>query len=235
MGVLQKYLSAANAMALDKDLMSIGGFSIDQLMELAGLSVSQVFHEVNKYKNGKNILIACGPGNNGGDGLVAARHLKHFGYHPTIFYPKRNESNLFKRLVIQLEDLDVPFTNDFVSATESTDYIIDAIFGFSFSGEIREPFRGVIAALEKTKLPVLSVDVPSSWDIEKGPPSTGLGSNFNPAVLVSLSAPKPSASFFRGKHFLGGRFVPPKFQEKYGLEKYEYPGDSQILEIGVKS
>ncbi|RKF58186.1 NADH-hydrate epimerase [Erysiphe neolycopersici] len=231
MGALQRYLSAANALALDRDLMTIGGFSIDQLMELAGLSVSQVLHEVYNYKNGKNILIACGPGNNGGDGLVAARHLKHFGYQPKIFYPKRNNNDLFKRLVTQLEDLDIPFTNDFVAATKASDYVIDAIFGFSFSGEIREPFQAVITALEKTTLPVISVDVPSSWDVEKGPPLSGPGSNFNPTVLVSLSAPKPLASFFKGRHFLGGRFVPPKFQEKYGLEKYEYIGGSQILEI----
>ncbi|POS87550.1 hypothetical protein EPUL_000461, partial [Erysiphe pulchra] len=231
MGALQKYLSAANALALDKDLMTIGGFSIDQLMELAGLSVSQVLHEVQRNKNGKKILIACGPGNNGGDGLVAARHLKHFGYQPTIFYPKQNKNDLFKRLVTQLEDLDIPFTDNFDAATNTSDYIIDAIFGFSFSGEIREPFRAVITALEKTSLPVISVDVPSSWDVEKGPPLSGPGSNFNPAVLVSLSAPKPLASFFKGRHFLGGRFVPPKFQEKYELEKYEFLGDSQILEM----
>lgn len=56
------------------------GFSIDQLMELAGLSVaSSILAEYPPSKYGK-ILIVAGPGNNGGDGLVAARHLYHFGY-----------------------------------------------------------------------------------------------------------------------------------------------------------
>lgn len=60
-----KTLSVANAIALDKDLMSIGAFSIDQLMELAGLSVSQAVHRVHPLVNGPKILVACGPGNNG--------------------------------------------------------------------------------------------------------------------------------------------------------------------------
>jgi NAD(P)H-hydrate epimerase len=81
------------------------------------------------------------------------------------------------------------------------------LLGFSFSGEVREPFPAVIQALQDTKLPVTSVDAPSSWDIENGPPSSGLGSSFMPATLVSLTAPKPLVKHFTGRHFVGGRFV----------------------------
>ena len=56
------------------------GFSVDQLMELAGLSVAcSVFAEYPPSSH-RRILVIAGPGNNGGDGLVAARHLYHFGY-----------------------------------------------------------------------------------------------------------------------------------------------------------
>ena len=105
----------------------------------------------------------------------------------------------------QLEDLQVPFSDDFESAIGTTDHVVDAIFGFSFSGEVREPFPAVIRALETTKLPVTSVDAPSSWNIESGPPQSGVGSTFNPAVLISLTAPKPLVKFFKGRHFVGGR------------------------------
>jgi NAD(P)H-hydrate epimerase len=107
---------------------------------------------------------------------------------------------------------------------KSTDHVVDAIFGksvsrvfglyiinhlpstgFSFSGEVREPFSPVIEALEKTSVPVTSVDAPSSWNIESGPPKDGPGKDFNPAALVSLTAPKPLVAWFRGRHFLGGR------------------------------
>lgn len=85
--------------------------------------------------------------------------------------------------------------------------LTQACIGFSFSGEVREPFPAVIKALGETKVPVTSVDAPSSWNIESGPPESGLGSNFNPDFLVSLTAPKPLVKYFKGRHFIGGRFV----------------------------
>jgi hypothetical protein len=61
--------------------------------------------------------------------------------------------------------------------------------------------------MAETKITVTSVDAPSSWDIEKGPPESGVGSNFHPDVLISLTAPKPLVKHFRGRHFIGGRYV----------------------------
>ncbi|KAK7915200.1 hypothetical protein PG985_012903 [Apiospora marii] len=268
-----KTLSAKAAAALDKELMSTGAFSIDQLMELAGLSVSQVVYRVHPLNKGNRVLVACGPGNNdltcimylGGDGLVAARHLRHYGYQPTIYYPKRSKSDLYQvtiprcqRLAKQLEDLDVPFVEDFPSALKSTDHIVDAIFGmccrilcvavrmrsqnadgslcfplfqgFSFSGEVRELFPVVIKALEETKVPVTSVDAPSSWNIEEGPPKSGVGSSFHPEFLISLTAPKPLVKHFQGRHFVGGRFVSPSIAKKYDFEVPEYQGLDQFVE-----
>lgn len=124
--------------------------------------------------------------------------------------------------------------------------------GFSFSGEVREPFPAVIKALEETELPVTSVDAPSSWDIENGPPSSGPGSSFQPEVLVSLTAPKPLVEHFKGRHFIGGRyflnstiapslknlmadlgsrFVSPGIAEKYNLEIPQYEGVDQVVEV----
>ncbi|KAH8170008.1 hypothetical protein LIA77_10552 [Sarocladium implicatum] len=226
-----KTLGAKAAAALDQELMSTCAFSIDQLMELAGLSVSQAVFRVHPIEKGPRVLVACGPGNNGGDGLVAARHLFYYGYKPTIFYPKRSKNELYQRLAKQLEDLEVPFTDNFSSAVQSTDHIVDAIFGFSFSGEVREPFPAVIEALQSTKLPVTSVDAPSSWDIENGPPKSGLGSSFMPTALVSLTAPKPLVQHFKGRHFVGGRFVSPSIAKKYNFDIPKYEGIDQIAEV----
>ncbi|KAH9889107.1 NAD(P)H-hydrate epimerase [Xylariomycetidae sp. FL2044] len=228
-----KTLGAKAAAALDQELMSTGAFSIDQLMELAGLAVSQVVYHVQPLDRGNRILVACGPGNNGGDGLVAARHLRHYGYQPSVYYPKRSKNELYQRLAKQLEDLDVPFVDDFPRALDSADHVLDAVFGFSFSGEVREPFPAVIKALEETKIPVTSVDAPSSWNIETGPPESGLGSKFKPDFLISLTAPKPLVKHFKGRHFVGGRFVSPGIAKKYDFDIPEYKGLDQFVEVGT--
>jgi len=135
------------------------------------------------------------------------------------------------RLATQLKNLDVPFVDDFSSAIKDTDHIVDAIFGFSFSGDVRAPFDTVIEGLSSSTIPVTSVDAPSSWNIESGPPDSGVGKDFNPAALVSLTAPKPLVSWFRGRHFVGGRFVSPDIAKKYDLDLPVYPGVDQIVEI----
>ena len=65
---------------MDEELMGPLGFSVDQLMELAGLSVAQAVRTEFLPSSHRRVLIIAGPGNNGGDGLVAGRHLHHFGY-----------------------------------------------------------------------------------------------------------------------------------------------------------
>ncbi|KAL4991956.1 YjeF N-terminal domain-like protein [Aspergillus falconensis] len=231
-----KALNSKDAASLDQDLMEAGGFSLDQLMELAGLSVSQAVYRVHPPSAGKNVLVICGPGNNGGDGLVAARHLAHYGYKPTIYYPKEGKKELYTRLKTQLSALSVPFIStptEFQSTLASTSLIIDAIFGFSFGGPLRDPFPEIISVMENSSIPVLAVDAPSSWDIESGPPQSGPGNKFMPEYLVSLTAPKPCVKFYKGRHFVGGRFLTRDVAEKYGLDIPDYPGVDQVMEVGV--
>ncbi len=68
-------------MAIDQELFNEYKFSVDQLMELAGLScataVARVYPAASLPGDGR-LLVICGPGNNGGDGLVCARHLHMF-------------------------------------------------------------------------------------------------------------------------------------------------------------
>ena len=86
------------------------GFSIDQLMELAGLSCACAVAKLAPAPC--RVLLICGPGNNGGDGLVAARHLYHFGYEAQVVYPKRSKGALFDNLVAQQEQLGIPVLSE---------------------------------------------------------------------------------------------------------------------------
>lgn len=227
-------LSAKAAASLDEHLMSTGAYSIDQLMELAGLSVSQAVYRLAPPTTSPRVLVACGPGNNGGDGLVAARHLFHCGYQPVIYYPKQGKAEIYRRLLTQLEHLHVPTTDDFHAALARTDLVVDSIFGFSFSGEVREPFPAVIEALRDSRVPVLAVDAPSSWDIEAGPPARGPGKGYMPAALISLTAPKPLTRLFKGRHFVGGRFLSEDVARRFEIDVPPYKGVDQVVEVDVQ-
>jgi pyridoxal 5'-phosphate synthase / NAD(P)H-hydrate epimerase len=79
------YRTQKEAVRVDEELMGSLGFSVDQLMELAGLSVACAVAAETKPQ--ARVLVLAGPGNNGGDGLVAARHLHHFGHRVQVGYP----------------------------------------------------------------------------------------------------------------------------------------------------
>ena len=190
----KKFINASVAQAIDVKLMEKPGWTIDQLMELAGLSVAQDVYDFMKNGNGKRVLLVCGPGNNGGDGLVAARHLHHFGYKPTILYPKAGKGELFTNLIQQVKDLNIPVITDAsectaVAQSDSFDLVVDGMFGFSFKGEAREPFKTFILGLaaSTSSTPVLSIDIPSGWHVEKGDLNN---SGFKPDGVISLTVPK---------------------------------------------
>jgi NAD(P)H-hydrate epimerase len=216
------YLDARTAKLVDDKLMSAPGYSIDQLMELAGYSVACATHEflTTTTTAGKRVIVVSGPGNNGGDGLVAARHLKQFGYQPKLVYPKPSKGILFENLVQQCRDHDIDVaTATSLSELNTADIIVDAIFGFSFKGPAKEPFLSIIEAFRDTSTPVLSVDVPSGWDVDRGDIHR---TEFSPAAVISLTLPKQSMRGFPGIHYVGGRFVPPTLQKELDLNLPDY-------------
>ena len=218
------YINAETSALVDKELMGTYNYSIDQLMEIAGLTVAKVVNQEYVLKSKQNnlkIITLCGPGNNGGDGLVASRYLKEFGNEVEILYPKKNTKNpLYERLITQCQNYGILINEkifetkeEYEKIFEKNDIIIDALFGFSFKGEIRQPFKTIIEAMKKFENKIISVDIPSGFDIDKG----NIFDTFIPKGLVSLTLPKLCSKDFKGEHFLGGRFVPKKLFEKFNL------------------
>jgi len=235
MSTCSRFLKQDEAIAIDQELFNEYGFSVDQLMELAGLSCAHAISDAYFKKNHQlRTLILCGPGNNGGDGLVCARHLSlldGFG-NPDIFYPKRTDKPLFNGLVSQCEKMGLSFIEE-LPTTETLngnyDIIVDALFGFSFKPPVRPNFQDVMSKISEVKIPVASIDVPSGWDVEQGDIH---GTHLNPDFLISLTAPKLCSTSFRGRfHYLGGRFVPRPLSEKYHLQLPAYPGCNTFVRL----
>lgn len=228
-----KYLNQSEAINVDKELFEKYKFSVDQLMELAGQSCAIAIAKCYPLSsNGSNtILVCCGPGNNGGDGLVCARHLKIFGYSPQLYYPKRTNNTLYQNLLHQCIENDIPIleTTADIKDTQSYKLIVDALFGFSFKPPVRPDFVPIIDILKNSSTPICSIDIPSGWDVETGPPAENA---MKPEMLISLTAPKQCAHSFNGKyHYLGGRFVPKKLEESYQLNLPEYSATEYVTPL----
>eukprot|EP00188_Purpureofilum_apyrenoidigerum_P002157 Plantae.Rhodophyta-Purpureofilum_apyrenoidigerum.ctg23052.p1 GENE.Plantae.Rhodophyta-Purpureofilum_apyrenoidigerum.ctg23052~~Plantae.Rhodophyta-Purpureofilum_apyrenoidigerum.ctg23052.p1 ORF type:complete len:267 (+),score=45.27 Plantae.Rhodophyta-Purpureofilum_apyrenoidigerum.ctg23052:63-863(+) len=221
------YLDAKTAAEVDELLMgSQIGFTLEQLMELAGLAVAQAVADFCPSRT--SVLVVAGPGNNGGDGLVAGRHLQQFGYSVKLFYPKQGKQEHYKKLVKQLEAEGIEFVPEFTDA----DIILDSIFGFSFKGSVRDPFVDVIKHINASKnAKVICVDVPSGWDVDGKDSPTESVRVENPACVISLTAPKEAVRSFKGPHYVGGRFVPRTVVEELEIDLVQYDGEMGIKRI----
>ena len=207
-------------------------FTSQQLMEIAGSTVARIIH--NKYKNQiKSILVIAGPGNNGGDGIVASRYLKIWGYDVTVFMPKAASDEINKAHVLLAKHFNVPFVekleielNQFFSAFS---IIVDAVFGYNFKGDLRTPFDKIIPEF-KTLKNIISVDVPSGWIVDDEKECEL--NDFNPEVLISLCLPKVCVTNYKGEHYLGGRFISPKLISEFNLKYPEtWPSENQDFAI----
>ncbi|CAA22319.2 NAD(P)H-hydrate epimerase [Caenorhabditis elegans] len=216
------------AAQIDEQLFTKYGFKVEQLMELAGLAAAQA---IAAHYPKSNVAVLCGPGNNGGDGFVCARHLQQFGFTPSIVYPKESRNELMKSLVVQCETSSIPITATLPTNLQAFPLIVDALFGFSFHPPTREPFTEMLKTVRASGIHVFSIDVPSGWDVELGAPSGNDDDVIHPHSVISLTLPKLCMKNWTGPHFLGGRFVPKSLVDEHELLMPQYPGFEQIVKL----
>ncbi len=193
------------------------GFLRKFMMENAGAAaVKRLVEKFDDIKS-KNILVFAGLGNNGGDGLVIARHLSGYGSNVTIFLlgePDNIRSeecswnwNLLEKMksvkLLTGGNLDVLNNLEF-------DIIIDGILGTGISGEIREPQSSAITFINKSNAFKLTVDVPSGVD-----PDTG--NKNSPHVIADMTVTfhrmkvgMPKAKDVCGEIFVEKIGIPPE-------------------------
>jgi NAD(P)H-hydrate epimerase len=144
------------------------------LMENAAIAATNVATSMISSGDQGEILILCGGGNNGGDGLAIARHLHNREFKVKIFLtadPEKyaNEAKTNWQIV-QAMGLPISQPQPEAIARARAILIVDAIFGTGLTQLPRDPFAQIAAALERIGAPVLAIDIPSGLDCDTGLP-----------------------------------------------------------------
>src|SRR5437773_8359527 len=149
-------MRAADSWAIDEQ-----GVPSLELMEAAGAGVAEATRDIAGAGPARAV---CGKGNNGGDGLVAARHLADTGYEveallvlPADQLSADATANLgrFDGTALQVGPGEV------AAALEGAGVVVDAIFGTGFSGAPRAPADAAIEAINRCEAPVVAADIAS--------------------------------------------------------------------------
>ncbi len=194
------------------------GFLKKFMMENAGAAAVKRLVEKLGSVDSKNILIFVGMGNNGGDGLVMARHLAGYGAKVTVMLLgnpekiKTEESNWNWSILEKMPSVKL-MTGGSTDFDFKPDVIIDGILGTGISGEIREPYASAINYINDTECYKLAVDVPSGLD-----PQTGETANIFTKCDMTVTFHKMKQGIPKRRDLTGELFaekigIPPEAEE----------------------
>jgi hydroxyethylthiazole kinase-like uncharacterized protein yjeF len=171
---------------IDELSQSVYALSGEVLQEAAGSMAARELDQAYfpELKKGKTAIV-CGPGNNGADGLVAARHLHSGGHRDLTVYllaPSGHRSNLFLQQLnrAELQGLKIINLEEEDQAWEqlsNSQLLVDAIFGIGLSRSVEGEFSRLIELINSIKAPTVSLDTPS-----------GLNGNTGTVMSVSIKA-----------------------------------------------
>ena len=213
-----KILSAAEMREVDRRSADEFGVALETLMEGAGRRVAEFC--LRRYAAASRVVVLCGRGNNGGDGLVAARVLAQAGTTVRVVLLGRMDevkgeaATALRRLreeaagVTIDEAVDEGVLESLAEEVKDAELLIDAVVGTGF----KPPLRGLAAKLremvEGLAAPVLAVDLPSGWDADSM--EQNAAGSFRADAVVTFTAPKLAHVFghlTRNEH-TGGTFGP---------------------------
>lgn len=166
------------------------------LMEEAGRSVSR---EIIKNCSGSKALILCGPGNNGGDGFVIARHLKDAAWTVQVALLgaiDNLQGDAYHMAKLWDGDIEA-LTADIVA---DQDVIVDALFGTGLSKDISGKVKDVLEKSNDANASKIAVDIPSGI---KGDTGEVLGTAFKADKTVTFCKMKPAHLLYPGRHYCG--------------------------------
>ena len=180
------------------------------LMENAGLGVTQVIEKEYFPVGGRSISIFCGPGNNGGDGMVVARHLFNRDARVRVFLLTekskiRGDAATNLEIILNMgisvkELLLAEHVRDLRKELISQDLIVDAILGTGSKGAPRGLIKEAISLINGLKTPTLSVDLPTGIDADTGQVK---GEAVQADCTVTFAHPKRGFYLYPGMDYTG--------------------------------
>ena len=183
---LQPLYDAEGMRAVDRWAIEEMGIPEADLMEAAGTALAEVVAELAPQGP---VRIVCGKGNNGGDGLVAARHLRATGFEVETWEVFVEEG-----------------PGDLDAWLAGSGAVVDAIFGTGFEGAPREPAAAAIDAANRCGAPIVACDIASGVDASTGEVE---GAAIEASVTVSFHAAKLGHRVAPGKRHTGELVVAP--------------------------
>ena len=215
------YLTAEEMAEADRSAIEEFGIDVLALMENAGLATAQLARKMlGDDVRGRRLCCLVGKGNNGGDGLVAARHLHNRGAEVTVFLACRREElrDVPARQMEIVDKMGVPIrgpADDFGKA----DILIDALLGYGSKGNPREPVAGMIRRANASRIAVLAVDIPSGLEATTGEPGDPC---IRARATVTFAFPKtgflsPKAREFLGELYLADISMPRRIYAGYSV------------------
>ncbi|MBP3569891.1 MAG: NAD(P)H-hydrate dehydratase [Lachnospiraceae bacterium] len=195
-------LGSGQMKAIDRYTIEQIGIPALVLMEKAAMAVVRHTRELCSEKD--NILAVCGYGNNGGDGIAAARILFMEGYSVAIYMvgEKERATKETKQQLKIAKKLGIPMIRK-VKWEEYT-VIIDAILGIGLTRPVAGDFRKIIEEMNQANKTVVSIDVPSGISADDG---KVLGIAVNADVTVTFGYQKTGCLLFPGSEYAGKVFV----------------------------
>jgi NAD(P)H-hydrate epimerase len=215
-------VTAAQMAEVDRVTVEELGFDVLQIMETAGRAVALFARQLlNGDPRAKRITVLCGTGGNGGDGMVAARHLANWGAEVDIILsnrpehgPARHQLEILRRLGMTVHEPGA------LAQLPLADLIIDALLGFSLVGAPRGETARLIDLANAHDAPILAVDLPSGMDATTG-------ECFRPCIRASatltLGLPKtglraPNARQATGNVVVADIGIPKEAYARAGIE-----------------
>ena len=187
-------MAAADAAAI------AGGVMGEVLMENAGVAVAR---EIRRRWPPRRVAVLCGPGNNGGDGFVVARHLAEAGFEVGVAL--LGERGKLKGDAALMAERWHGAIKPFESAgSTGRDLVVDAIFGAGLSRDVSGAAAAVITAANEAGAPVVAIDVPSGVDGDTGEIR---GAAFQAELTVTFFRPKPGHLLVPGRRLAGETVV----------------------------